>query len=87
MGGQSWLLLDEGSNTGRRLRAWMTKQRWPITPAMRLDCFDLIIKLVALGMGVSFVPIRSLALYTRKQNLQRLTLPSRFVRELVMVTR
>ena len=38
-------------------------------------------------MGVSFVPIRALALYSRKKNLERIKLPARFSRELVVVIR
>lgn len=34
---------------------------------MRLDNFDLIINLVALGMGVSIVPIRALAPYNQRR--------------------
>jgi len=49
--------------------------------------FDLIINLVALGMGVSFVPIRALALYGRKRTLTRHSVPERFVRELVVLVR
>lgn len=52
-----------------------------------MDSFDSIINLVALGLGVSFVPIRVLALYGRKHTLQRLPLKERFVRELVVVIR
>lgn len=54
---------------------------------MTLDIFELIINLVALGMGVACVPIRALALYSRKKNLRRVAWPSRFERELVVVVR
>jgi DNA-binding transcriptional LysR family regulator len=84
---QNWLLLNEQSNTGRQLRSWMHRHDWRIDPAMQLDNFDLVINLVALGMGISFVPIRSLAPYNQKQSLQRIPLPSRFTRELVVVVR
>lgn len=84
---QPWLLLDEGSNTGRRLQTWMRQRGLRIEPSMRLDSFDLIINLVALGMGISFVPIRALAMYGRKQTLQRISLKERFSRELVVVIR
>lgn len=84
---QDWLLIEENSNTGQRLRSWMLKQNWKVEPTMQLDNFDLIINLVALGLGVSFVPIRALALYGQKKNLQRLHLPERFVRELVVAVR
>lgn len=84
---QNWLLIGEESNTGQLLRAWIKKQGWRVEPIMHLDNFDLIINLVALGMGVSFVPVRALALYGQKKTLQRLNLPERFSRELVVVVR
>ena len=54
---------------------------------MQLDNFDLIINLVSLGMGVSFVPIRALALYNQRQKLLRIPFPARFTRDLVVVVR
>jgi DNA-binding transcriptional LysR family regulator len=87
MARQNWLLIEEDSNTGRQLGAWMKKQGWHFDATMRLDNFDLIINLVALGFGASFVPIRALALYGRKRRLQRIRLPERFARELVVVVR
>jgi DNA-binding transcriptional LysR family regulator len=84
---QSWLLLDEKSQTGRRLRAWMATHGCKVEPTLRLDSYDLIINLVALGMGVGFVPIRALALYGRKRAIRRLPWPDRFVRRLVVVVR
>ena len=84
---QNWLLIDESANTGRKLRAWMNRQGWRVEPTMQLDGFDLIINLVALGMGISLVPIRALALYGRKHTLQRLPMRERFVRELVVAVR
>jgi DNA-binding transcriptional LysR family regulator len=84
---QNWLLIDENSNTGRALRAWMRRQSWRIEPAMQLDNFDLIINLVSLGMGISLVPIRALALYNQKHKLFRVPLPERFTRELVVIVR
>jgi DNA-binding transcriptional LysR family regulator len=85
--GQNWLLIDDTTNTGNRLRAWMAKQGLTIEPGMQLDSFDLIINLVALGMGVSFVPIRALALYGRRRAVRRLSWPNRFSRELVVMMR
>ncbi len=85
--GQNWLLLNESGNTGRRLRAWMKGEGINCEPGMTLDNFTLIINLVALGMGVSCVPIRALALYNRKRNLRRIAWPTRFSRELVVVVR
>lgn len=84
---QNWLSLDESGNTGRRLRTWMRREGITTEPGMTLDNFDLIINLVSLGMGVSCVPIRALALYARKRNIRRIEWPSRFTRELVIVVR
>ena len=84
---QNWLLPEESTNTGRGLRKWMAHTGLKVEPAMQLDSFDLIITLVSLGMGVSFVPIRALALYGQKKNIARLHLPDRFERELVVVMR
>lgn len=84
---QNWLLIHEHSNTGQQLRSWMRKENWRIEPAMQLDNFDLIINLVALGMGVSLVPIRALALYNQRHTLVRVPLPTRFIREVVVVIR
>jgi DNA-binding transcriptional LysR family regulator len=84
---QNWLLIEEHSNTGQQLRSWVKRQGWRLEPTMQLDNFDLIINLVSLGMGVSFVPIRALALYNQRQKLVRIPLPARFTRELVVVVR
>jgi len=84
---QKWLVLEEDSNTGQRLRTWISKQGWSVEPTMELDNFDLIVNLVSLGMGVSFVPIRALALYGQKRTFERVHLRGRFTRELVMVLR
>ena len=82
-----WLLLEESSNTGRQLRAWLSKQGWHVEPTMQLDNFDLIINLVALGMGISIVPIRALALYGQKRTFERIALPEKFTREIAVVVR
>jgi DNA-binding transcriptional LysR family regulator len=84
---QSWLLIGDSTVTGQRLRQWIRQQGWSLTAAMELDSFDLIINLVALGMGVSFVPIRALALYGSKRTIQRLPLRARFEREMVVLVR
>lgn len=86
-GRQNWLLLQDGTNSGMQLRQWFRRHGWKISPAMELNNFDLIINLVALGMGVSFVPVRALALYGGKKSLQRIRLPDRFERELLVIRR
>ena len=84
---QNWLLIEEGTQTGRQLRHWMKEQGFEVDPIMQLDNFDLIINLVALGMGVSFVPIRALALFNQKRTVSRWAMPERFERNLVVIVR
>lgn len=84
---QPWLLLDGGTNTGQRLQSWMKQHGLAIEPSMRLDSFDLIINLVSLGMGVSIVPVRALALYGERKAVQRIPLKERFSREITVVVR
>lgn len=84
---QNWLMFDESTNTGRRLHAWLRREGIEVEPGMTLDSFDLIINLVALGMGVACVPIRALALYPRKRSICRIDWPTRFSRELIVVVR
>lgn len=54
---------------------------------MVLDTFEVIIHLVALGVGVSLVPRRALAAYPRKKLLVRMPLKQRCKRDIVMLTR
>jgi DNA-binding transcriptional LysR family regulator len=84
---QNWLVIDERTNTGAQLRAWMRREHWKVEPVMHLDNFDLIINLVALGMGVSFVPIRALALYHQRKKIVRIPTPTRFTRQLIVAVR
>jgi DNA-binding transcriptional LysR family regulator len=84
---QPWLALNETTQTGRRLASWLRLQKLHVARAMELDNFDLIINLVAVGLGVSLVPQRALALYARRHAIVRVPWPKRFERELVVVVR
>ena len=84
---QPWLVIDEKTETGNRLKLWMRSQRFERKVLMELDNFDLLISLVSLGLGVSIVPQRSLALYGKKRSLLRIPWQKRFSRELVVLTR
>ena len=84
---QTWLLFSEETNTGKRLLKWIAASHLKIEPSVQLDNFDLIITLVSIGMGVSFVPVRALALFGRKKRLVRLPTQNRFEREIVVLTR
>ena len=87
MARQNWLMIDERTNTGQGLRRWMERNGCYVEPAMQLDNFDLLINLVALGMGVGFVPVRALALYNQRRKLIRIPLSFRFSREICVVVR
>ena len=84
---QTWLLIDPNTVTGERLQKWLSRTGLRVTGEFSLDNFDLIINLVALGMGLSFVPARALALYAQKRSIKRFPFAPRFTRELVVITR
>ncbi len=84
---QDWILLGENSNTGRSLRHWLSRLEVEIRPSMESDTFDLIVNLVAMGMGFSVVPHRVLPLYPKTRAIQRVPIRPKFSRELVVVVR
>jgi len=84
---QRWLLLGGSTQTGPQMQKWFQKLGLSVTPFMELDSFDVIVQLVALGMGVSLVPQRALATFARKSALRRLPYQPRFERELIVVAR
>src|SRR5262249_37323899 len=81
---QRWLALSESTQTAILMRRWLKKQNLLLDPFMELDSFDVIVHLVALGMGVSLVPQRALAPFARKEAIQRLSWKPRFQREIVV---
>jgi DNA-binding transcriptional LysR family regulator len=82
-----WILLDENTETGRLMRRWLRGRGFSTQAAMQADNFDLIINLVAMGLGVSLVPHRALALYARNHHIQRIRTKDRFTRKLSVVVR
>jgi DNA-binding transcriptional LysR family regulator len=82
----SWLMLPPAMQTRQDMDAWLRKSAVSPGRTASLDSFDLIIHLVALGLGVALVPRRALAPFPRKKQLQILTLPEPFERQLVVVT-
>jgi DNA-binding transcriptional LysR family regulator len=84
---QRWLLIGRKTRTGQRLHGWLEQHGLQIEPSMETDDFDLIANLVSLGMGVSIVPHRVLALYPNRRPVQRLNTNPKFSRELIVVVR
>lgn len=87
LSGQRWLMIERESYTGQQLNEWLKEQGWQIEPAMELDSFDVIVNLVALGLGASLVPHRVLPLYERRRAVRRLAMQPRFSRDLAVVIR
>lgn len=82
-----WLLISDDTNTGKRQRAWLERHHVQADVAMQADNFDLIVNLVSLGLGVSIVPSRVLALHPQSRPVQRISTTPRFSRELIVVVR
>jgi len=84
---QRWLLVTRQSNTGKRLQAWLRDAGLWLEPALEADNFDFIVNLVSLGLGVSLVPHRVLALHPGTRPVLRVRTEPRFNRELAVVVR
>jgi len=84
---QRWLLIGEDTSTGKRLRGWLARNGVTIEASMEADNFDLIVNLVSLGLGVSIVPHRVLALHPKSRPVQRVTTEPKFTRELIVIVR
>ncbi|HEX7261024.1 MAG TPA: LysR substrate-binding domain-containing protein, partial [Luteolibacter sp.] len=54
--------------------------------AMELENFDLMIQLVSMGMGVAFVPRRSLSTFPRKRLVRMIAPPVKLFRELIVIS-
>ncbi|MDB6029021.1 MAG: transcriptional regulator, LysR family [Verrucomicrobiales bacterium] len=86
-GKQRWLLISRQTTTGKRLHGWFARHETKIEPAMEANNFDLLINLVSLGLGVSIVPHRALALHPTSRPVQRIRTTPKFSRELIAVVR
>ena len=84
---QRWLLITRQSNTGKRLHAWLEEAGLRCAPALEADDFDFIVNLVSLGLGISIVTHRVLALHPGTRPVIRVSTQPRFSRELVVVVR
>ena len=82
-----WLTIDSSTETGRQLRRWLGERGLAKDPVIEVDNFDLIVNLVALGLGVSAVPRRVLPLYAQQRRVAKLPLKPVFQREISLVVR
>ena len=84
---QRWLLITRRSNTGKRLHGWLLDAGLRCEPAIEADNFDFIVNLVSLGLGMSLVPHRVLALHPGTRPVIRVRTEPRFSRQLAVVVR
>lgn len=84
-GDQRWIVPPGGTRSRDCIDAWCKARKLSAEPAMELDSFDMTIQLVALGMGVAFVPRRALSSFPRKRQIRRIKLPQPLSRELAII--
>lgn len=82
-----WIQISEKTVTGRRLAAWMESQDFKVEAAIHADNFDFIVNLVSLGLGISMVPHRVLALHPKQRPVLRIPTHPRFSRDLIVAVR
>lgn len=82
---QQWILPPKNSQTRQLMDQWNEDQNYSIDAHTELDSFDVIAQLVALNMGVAFVPQRSLSSFPRKKMLRKVAMPTKLTRELVVI--
>jgi DNA-binding transcriptional LysR family regulator len=83
--GKRWLLLGEETTTGKLLKAWMERVGIRAEAAMFADSPDLIVNLISLGLGVSLVPHRALALHPQTRKVARIVVKPKFAREIAVI--
>ncbi len=82
---QAWIVPPAGTRSRACIDAWWQKAKPAPPAAMELDSFDMSIQLVALGMGVAFVPRRALSSFPRKRQIRRIKLAWPLKRELAII--
>lgn len=83
---RNWLLPPGGSRSRQLIEAWAVAQNVEIRPVMELENFDLMIQLVSMGMGVAFIPRRSLSGFRRKRLVEMMRPPVELSRQLIVVS-
>jgi DNA-binding transcriptional LysR family regulator len=81
------LMLSPGMQTRQDMEAWLRNCGVEPSRIAAFDSFDLILQVVALGLGIALVPRRAIANFPRKKQLRLWPLPEPFERQLVVVTR
>lgn len=69
------------------LDEWIELRNAEIEPEMELDSFDVMVQLVELGLGVAFVPRRTLSAFRRGKGIHRVEVGAAPTREIGVFTR
>lgn len=83
---QTWLMPPPDTRSRTILDDWWRGLKAKPAAAMEIDSFDLMIQLVALGLGVACVPRRAVRAFPRKQQIRTHPLPVPLTRELAVIT-
>ncbi|MES2477363.1 MAG: LysR family transcriptional regulator [Verrucomicrobiota bacterium] len=83
---QSWLLPPGKSRSRQLIEDWAAGQKVDLQPVMELEDFDLMIQFVSMGMGVAFIPRRSLSSFRRKRLLEIVHPPMELCRQLIVIS-
>lgn len=83
---QNWLLPPGKLRSRQLIDAWALAQNAQIRPIMELENFDLMIQLVAMGMGVAFIPRRSFSGFRRKRLVEIVHPPVELSRQLIVIS-
>ncbi len=82
-----WILPASDSVSRQWVGDYFRSRKWSTQVAMEVGNFDLCIQLVAQGLGVAVVPIRSMAGHPARRRVTRLKLTPPLSRTLVAVVR
>ncbi|MGL4399915.1 MAG: LysR family transcriptional regulator [Luteolibacter sp.] len=83
---QNWVLPPPVARSRQIIDAWAQDQGVILQPIMELEDFDLMIQFVAMGMGVAFIPRRSLSSFQRKRQVKIIRLPVTLSRQLIVIS-
>lgn len=83
---QSWLLPPLTSRSRQLIDGWAQDRKLMLKPVMELENFDLMIQFAAMGMGVAFIPRRSLSSFPRKRLVRLIHPPVELSRQLIVVS-
>ena len=83
---QSWLLPPPDSRSRHLIDEWAQERKVRLQPIMELENFDLMIQFAAMGMGVAFIPRRSLSSFPRKRLVQLIHPPVELSRQLIVIS-